>query len=129
MPVQRASDARLSDRDKLCQLLARMLDTKVSDTTRKQHAVEFETLMSGRKIDMEWSKELNIEFESGIDQGMGYVDLIVPDEFVPMWYKKNNSGKAKVRFYMSVIGNGPGIGPVVENNSGTNPFVEKDKEA
>ena len=118
MAVQRASEARKSDRDKLCGLLARMLDTTVSDVTRKQHAVEFETLMAGRKIDMEWSKEFGIKYESGVDRGMGYVDLIVPDEFVPMWFTKSNDGrKPVVRFYMTVMDSNKTVGPIVDKKN------------
>lgn len=122
MAVKRAVDRNLTPKERLHRLLGQMLDQNVSDITKKKWALEFEQIVEGRKINSTWLSEFGLKATTGVDGGMGYIDIFVPPEAIPPWYRKAiESGKAeerpKVRFYLTMMetngsASDTGVGPV-----------------
>lgn len=121
MAVQRASDRNLTPQQRMYKLLGRMLQTDITDTQRKSLANEFEQIVAGRKINSTWLSDLGLKASTGVDNNMGYIDIYVPPEAIPAWYKKQKDPKMiearpKVRFYLTMMdthgSKTEGIGPV-----------------
>lgn len=123
MPVQRAVDRNISTQEKLYRLLGRMLKEDASDTTKKQWCDEFTSYVQGQDI-RNWLFNLGLQGETGVDRGMGYVDIFVPIAHVPQWYQVRHQKEhpntpmeqPKVRFYMTMRetkgSKDPGVGPL-----------------
>ena len=127
MAVKRAVDRNLTSKERLHRLLGQMLDQYASDITKKKWALEFEEIVEGRKINSAWMTEFGLKGTTGVDDGMGYIDIYVPPTAIPAWYKKkaeNNEvdARPKVRFYLTMLEtNGSktdtGVGPVNPPNN------------
>lgn len=126
MAVKRAVDRNLTPKDRLHRLLGQMLDQEVSDITKKKWALEFEQIVEGRKINSAWLTEFGLKADTGVDNGMGYIDIFVPPTAIPPWYKKKIENKEvddrpKVRFYLTMMetkgsSTDTGVGPVNPQN-------------
>ena len=127
MSVIRASDRDLPVKEKLYRLLGKMLNDKMSDTMKKQCCEEFTSYVKGSNITKNWLASFGLTGTTGVDQGMGYVDIYVPVTHIPEWYRiqfqKDHPNEVMpqpcVRFYLTVReSNGskqPGIGPILDN--------------
>ena len=114
MGVTKVSDLNKPVADRIAAILAQLLDTNISDLNKKMLMDALESFLQGKKIGDCWYEEFGIKGETGIENNMGYVDLYVPEKYIPLWFIKQNPGKdAKVRFYLSILDKG-GIGPVQE---------------
>lgn len=128
MAVVKSSDNKLTPKEKLHRLLGLMLDQDMSDDRRKQLAEEFGKLVEGKKINSTWMTEFGLKGTTGVEEGMGYIDIFLPPESIPQWYKvkvekENADPRPKVRFYLSMRdtnGSNQGIGPVM--GPGDNPL-------
>lgn len=121
MAVKRAVDRNLTPKERLHRLLGQMLDQEVSDITKRKWALEFEQIVEGRKINSTWLTEFGLKADTGVDNGMGYIDIFVPPTVIPPWYKKLIEDKKvddrpKVRFYLTMMetkgSSNAGVGPV-----------------
>lgn len=126
MAVKRAVDRNLTPKERLHRLLGQMLDQEVSDITKRKWALEFEQIVEGRKINSAWLTEFGLKADTGVDNGMGYIDIFVPPTAIPPWYNKKIENKEvdarpKVRFYLTMMetkgsSTDTGVGPVNPQN-------------
>lgn len=114
MSVIKVSDLNKPVADRIAAILAQLLDPNISDVNKKSLMDALESFLHGEKIGDRWYEKYGIRGETGIENNMGYIDLYVPEKYIPLWFIKENPGKdAKVRFYLTVLDKG-GIGPVKE---------------
>lgn len=108
MAVKRAVDRNLTPKERLHRLLGQMLDQEVSDVTKRKWALEFEQIVGGRKINSTWLSDFGLKATTGVENGMGYIDIFVPPTAIPPWYKKKIEvreidDRPKVRFYLTMM--------------------------
>lgn len=127
MPVMRASDKNLPIKEKLYRLLGRMLNDQMSDTMKKKCCEEFTSYIKGADITKDWLSDFGLTGSTGVDRGMGYVDIYVPVSHIPEWYRvqfqKDHPNEVmpqpSVRFYLTMRethgSETPGIGPILDN--------------
>ena len=114
MGVTKVSDLNKPIADRIAAILAQLLDADISDLNKKTLISALESFLHGKKIGDQWYEEFGIRGETGVADGMGYIDLYVPEKYIPLWFIKKHPGEdAKVRFYLSILDQG-GVGPVID---------------
>lgn len=125
MAVKRAVDRNLTPKERLHRLLGMMLDTTLSETRKREYAAEVTQIISGYKINSDWMTQFGLKGTTGVENNMGYIDIYVPPESVPAWYKLKADKhevdpRPKIRFYLQMRetqgSQTEGIGPVNPQN-------------